>query len=96
MINGNGGVPAAQEALDRFFTEWEDTQRKLMRDQRNAIAFFVNEMVKGYQKAMADHIKRFDALRDENAALKRQLEVAKRQIDREAAKVSESVLNDSV
>ena len=45
---------------------------------------------------MANYIERFDALRDENAALKRQLEVAKRQIDREAAKVSESVLNDSV
>lgn len=80
MTNGDGGILAAQESLERFFTEWEDTQRKLARDQRNAIAYFVNEMVKDYRKAMVDHIKRFDALRDENAALKRQLEVAEQQI----------------
>lgn len=80
MTNDDRGVTVAQENLDRFFTEWEDTQRKLARDQRNAVAYFVDAVVKEYQRAMADHIKRFDALRDEKLELQRQLEIAQREI----------------
>ena len=64
----------AKEDITLFFERWEDAQRKLARDQRNAVASFINALVKEYEKEVAAYVPRMDALRAENDALTRQIE----------------------
>lgn len=92
----NVGVVVAKENLERFFDEWEIQQRKLARDQRNAVAFFVNEAIKEFEQAVAAYVPRMDALRAENGELQRQLEAAQHENRRLRKEIEAKNKNDTV